>query len=114
VGYNLRVRVIVTTGAGTSSVAAEKGTPERYELAQNYPNPFNPATTIGFSIPEQNRVTLKIFNLLGEEIETLLDDTYSPGKYRVQWQPVGLATGTYFYRLQAGSYSESRKLLLLK
>jgi minor extracellular serine protease Vpr len=114
VGYNLRVRAIVTSGAGSSSVETAEGTPERYELLQNYPNPFNPATTIGFSIPAQNRVTLQIFNLLGQEVATLVNDDYAAGKYRVQWQPVGLATGTYFYRLQAGSYSESRKLLLLK
>jgi hypothetical protein len=114
VGYNLRVRAIVTSGAGPSSVETAEGTPERYELLQNYPNPFNPTTTIGFSIPVQNRVTLKIFNLLGQEVETLINDDYAAGKYRVQWQPVGLATGTYFYRLQAGSYTESRRLLLLK
>ena len=114
VGYNLRLRAIVTSGAGASSVETAEGTPERYELLQNYPNPFNPSTTIGFSIPAQNRVMLKIYNLLGQEVETLINNDYAAGKYRVQWQPVGLATGTYFYRLQAGSYTESKKLLLLK
>ncbi len=114
VGYNLRLRAIVTSGAGASSVETAEGTPEQYELLQNYPNPFNPSTTIGFSISAQNRVTLKIFNLLGQEVETLINDDYAAGKYRVQWKPVGLATGTYFYRLQAGSYTESKKLLLLK
>jgi subtilisin family serine protease len=112
--YNLRVRAIVTSGAGPNSVETAEGTPERYELLQNYPNPFNPSTTIGFSIPAQNRVTLKIYNLLGQEVVTLINDDYAAGKYRVQWQPIGLATGTYFYRLQAGSYTESKKLLLLK
>lgn len=111
---NLRIRAIVTTASGISSVEPLEGIALQYELLQNYPNPFNPSTTIGFSIPAQSRVTLKIFNLLGQEVETLVNDEYAAGKYKMQWQPLGLSSGTYFYRLQAGSYTESKKLLLLK
>jgi hypothetical protein len=114
VGYNLRMRSVVTSGTGVSSVEAAEGVPQRYELLQNYPNPFNPSTTIGFVLPERSRVTLRIYDLLGQEVETLVNDDFAAGKYMTRWEPIGLATGTYFYRLQAGSFSESKKLLLLK
>jgi minor extracellular serine protease Vpr len=111
---NLRIRAIVTTATGVSFVDPERGLAQEYELLQNYPNPFNPATTIGFSIPAKSRVSLRIFNLLGQEVALLANDDLAAGKYEVRWNPEGLASGTYFYRLQAGSYVESKKLLYLK
>lgn len=111
---NLRIRAIVTTATGVSSVEPEQGIAQEYELLQNYPNPFNPATTIGFSIPAKSRVSLRIFNLLGQEVALLANDDLAAGKYQIRWSPEGLASGTYFYRLQAGSYVESKKLLYLK
>ena len=114
VGYNLRTRAVVISGSGVSSVATAAGTPQKYELLQNYPNPFNPSTTITFSIPERSRVTLKIYDLLGQEVETLLNDDFTAGKYSTRWDAAGLATGTYFYRLEAGKFTETKKVLLLK
>jgi minor extracellular serine protease Vpr len=111
---NLRIRPIVTTGAGATGVETVEGTPETYALDQNYPNPFNPSTTIGFSIPAQKHVTVKIFNLLGQLVSTLVDEEMMAGKYKVEWNTKGLASGTYFYRLEAGSFMESRKMVLLK
>ncbi len=111
---NLRIRAIVTTATGVSSAEPEEGIAQEYELLQNYPNPFNPSTTIGFSIPAKSRVSLRIFNLLGQQVALLTDEDLAAGKYQIRWKPEGLASGTYFYRLQAGSYVESRKLLYLK
>jgi hypothetical protein len=100
--------VLLPTEGGTPSL------PSAFELNQNYPNPFNPSTTIGFSIPAKSRVSLRIFNLLGQEVALLANDDLSAGRYEIRWNPEGLASGTYFYRLQAGSYVESKKLLYLK
>ena len=111
---NLRVRSIVSYGSGVSDVESGEGLPETYALEQNYPNPFNPSTTIRFSIPVQQHVTLKIYNVLGQEIATLVDDNVVAGKHVVQWQPEQIASGTYFYRLEAGSFRDSRKVVYLK
>jgi subtilisin-like proprotein convertase family protein len=97
---------------GVEEVAG--GIPEVYSLDQNYPNPFNPTTTIQFSIPKQSPVTLRVFDILGREVRTLVNEVKNAGAYRVQFDATGLASGTYFYRMEAGSYLETRKLLLLK
>ncbi|UCD17481.1 MAG: S8 family peptidase [Candidatus Zixiibacteriota bacterium] len=91
----------------------------RFALAQNYPNPFNPSTIITYSLPSRSPVILSIYNLLGQKIRTLVDEIKSAGTHRVFWDGAGtdgqaVATGIYFYRIQAGEYVESRKMLLLK
>lgn len=88
--------------------------PEDVELKQNYPNPFNPATTIEYSLSTSRFVTLKIFDLNGKEIETLVKKNQILGDHKVFWQPVKLASGIYFYRLEVNGFSETRKLLFLK
>jgi len=88
--------------------------PRELALFQNYPNPFNPLTTIRFSLPKSTHVTLKIFNLLGQEIETLVNEKLSAGEYDTKWNAAGHPSGIYFYRLQAHDYREVRKLILLK
>ncbi len=85
-----------------------------YTLDQNYPNPFNPATTISFSIPAQSDVSLKVFDALGREVSILLSEQLSAGTYLRQWDATGWASGVYFCRLQAGSFIETRKLMLLR
>lgn len=85
-----------------------------FTLAQNHPNPFNPSTTISFSLPRASFVTLKIYNLLGEETATLTNEQCAAGEHRVQWQPQDLPSGVYVYRLQAQGFSQSRKLVLLR
>ncbi len=85
-----------------------------YEIYQNYPNPFNPTTTINFAIPKSSLVTLKIYNLLGKEIETLINEQRQAGEYKINWAPLNLPSGIYLYRLQAGDFDETRKLMLLK
>ena len=92
----------------------ERGTPQEYALSQNYPNPFNPSTTIQFAVPERSFVTLVIYDVLGNTIETLVSEAMSPGVHSVRWNATRFANGTYFYRLQAGEFSQTRKLILLK
>jgi hypothetical protein len=97
---------------------------DSYQLAQNYPNPFNPTTTIQYVIPAQpsediksaqgSLVSLHVFDILGKEVATLVDKQQAAGKYSVEWKAVGMPSGVYYYRLQAGSFSETKKLVLVK
>jgi hypothetical protein len=103
-----------TTDSTTSVGGASSGLPGRWHLFQNYPNPFNPSTTIRFLIPRSAEVSLKIFNLLGEEVATLISGHRDAGTHSVQWDAAGLPSGVYFYRLQAGEFVETRKLVLLR
>lgn len=97
----------------TSVATAEENIPS-FQLEQNYPNPFNPATTIRFSLSNTLRVTLKIYDVLGRQIETLLDERIHAGQHKVVWNADGLASGIYWYQLQADGFVESKKLILLK
>jgi hypothetical protein len=85
-----------------------------YQLEQNYPNPFNPITLIQFAIPERSDVTLKVFDVLGTEIATLVDEEKNPGRYESVFAGQGISSGVYFYKLQAGNYSSIKKMILLK
>jgi len=88
--------------------------PTDITLYSNYPNPFNPATTIRFSIPEETFVTLKVFNTLGEEIITLINENIVAGNYEAKFDATGLPSGIYFYRLQVGGFIDTKKMMLLK
>jgi hypothetical protein len=93
--------------------------PSEFELAQNYPNPFNPSTTINFSIPKTENVTLKVFNVLGEEIATLVDGSFQPGTHSATWNGLDAAgntvvSGVYLYRLQSESQTLTKKMILVK
>ena len=88
--------------------------PTRFSLGQNYPNPFNPSTSISFALPSQSVVSLKVFDALGREAAVLLREELPAGNYSRQWNAAGLPSGVYFYRLQAGSFIETKKLILLR
>jgi hypothetical protein len=88
--------------------------PNRFHLSQNYPNPFNPTTTISFSLPSKSYVSLKIFDALGREVSILVSEEMTAGRYSKQWNALSVPSGVYFYRLQAGSLSETKKLLYLR
>jgi hypothetical protein len=88
--------------------------PLQYSLEQNYPNPFNPETKIKFQIPTSSEVTLKVFDLLGREVATLVNERLQPGSYETTFDGSGLASGVYLYRLKAGGFVETKKLLLLR
>ena len=88
--------------------------PLSYQLEQNYPNPFNPATHIEFSIADARLVTLKIYDVLGKEVATLANTKMNPGTYSIPWNAGNLPSGIYFYRLRAGQFTQSKKMILLK
>jgi hypothetical protein len=90
------------------------GIPTVYDLVQNFPNPFNPSTSVRFSIPEAGLVTLKVFNMLGEEVTTLVNEFKNAGNYNVQFNASGLTSGVYVYRISAGNYTASKKMMLMK
>ncbi len=90
------------------------GLPRVLDLNQNYPNPFNPATTIAFSLPERAHATLKVYNILGQEVVTLVDDVLSPGPHEVRWNASDRASGVYFYRLTFKDKALTKKMALLK
>jgi hypothetical protein len=87
---------------------------DRYTLGQNYPNPFNPSTKISFTIPSRSFVSLTVFNLLGNAVATLVSEVKAAGTYSQEWNAAEYPSGVYFYRLQAGSYTETKQLILLK
>jgi hypothetical protein len=102
------------TGDITSVENVSGVTPIDYALSQNYPNPFNPSTTINFTIPNSELVTLKIFNILGNEIATLVDENLPAGAYRYSFDAQNLASGVYLYELKTGNFKEIKKMNLLK
>jgi hypothetical protein len=83
-------------------------------LHQNYPNPFNPSTIISFSLPSKSFVSLKVFDLIGREVATILSQEMQAGSHSQQWNTTNMTSGVYFYRLQAGSFIETKKLIMLK
>lgn len=85
-----------------------------YRLAQNYPNPFNPSTTIEFSIPTTDQVTLGIYDISGKLVQTLVNRQLSAGTHKAQWDAAGLPSGVYFYRIQTGHFTATKKLMLLR
>lgn len=102
---------LVTDVKGTENIV---NIPGKFELKQNYPNPFNPSTTIEFDLPKTSEVTLKIYNILGEEVEKLVSDRLSAGSYSYEWDASNLASGVYLYRLEAGEFQDVEKMVLIK
>ncbi len=89
-------------------------TPDAYKLYQNYPNPFNPSTTIKFDLPRSGHVSLKIYSVLGKEVEVLADEVLNAGSYDLIWHPASVVSGTFFYVLKTDSYVETKSMILLK
>ena len=88
--------------------------PQQFSLSQNYPNPFNPTTNISFTLPCKSYVSLKVFDIIGREIVTLIDKELPAGNYTRQWNAVNIASGIYFYKLKAGLSVDTKKLILLR
>jgi hypothetical protein len=122
-----RIKIIASTELPPAPpdeivLGAGKLIPTKYELKQNYPNPFNPTTSVSFVIGQSparqhsggSLVNLKVFNVLGKEVATLVNEVKQPGEYTVQWNAEGVPSGIYFYRLTAGSYINTKKLVLIK
>ena len=87
---------------------------DMYALSENYPNPFNPVTTIRFSLPQRSFVSLKVFDLLGTEISTIISEELQAGTYSRQWSALQFASGVYYYRIQTDNFVETKKLVLMK
>lgn len=87
--------------------------PKEYALHQNYPNPFNPSTIIAYDLPKESRVSLKVYNILGQKVADVAEDMQPPGRYQVVFDAAGLSSGVYFYNLQAGAFSQIRKMVIL-
>jgi hypothetical protein len=105
----------------TTDINEDKYLPAEFTLEQNYPNPFNPVTTIRFSIPnvtlsgvEGSLVTLKLSDVLGNEVATLVNENLDAGNYEIDFNASGLASGIYLYKLQTGSFVETKKMILLR
>jgi hypothetical protein len=112
--YDIYVQHVQANGSVTNVAQQAAGIPSHFELLQNYPNPFNPTTTIQFSISEPSNINLKVFDLLGREMTTLVNGRMEAGAHHVSFDASRLASGIYFYQLQAGTFLASKKLILLK
>lgn len=106
------LRYVVSTTTGITNI--NSGIPEGFNLSQNYPNPFNPNTNIEFAVPEKSYVVLRVYDASGREVAILASGEFTAGTYRINWDAGNLSSGVYFYRIQSGSFTQTRKLLLVK
>ena len=88
--------------------------PDKYSLEQNYPNPFNPSTTIRFSVPKEVPVNLSVYNILGEKVKELKNEVMKPGYYEIEFDATSVASGVYLYRIKAGDFVQTKKMILLR
>jgi hypothetical protein len=107
--FTFTYKTIVT---GVTSQSGKE--PSTYSLSQNYPNPFNPSTKISWQLPVSSQATLKVYDILGREVATLVNEYRQAGKYETKFNAASLPSGVYFYRIQAGSFVETKKMILLK
>jgi len=111
--YDLYIRTWGPKGP-TSVSPEDKNIPAKFSLSQNYPNPFNPATTIRYELPKESYVTLKIFDVLGRNVVTLVDERKPAGQYEVEWAPNNIPSSIYFYQLRTSNFFDSKKMLFVK
>jgi hypothetical protein len=111
---NADQQIHVLEGTGVTSVSDPKPIATQYRLDQNYPNPFNPTTEISYSIPANAQVSMKVYDALGREVANLVDGYVTAGVHTVKFNASSLASGMYMYRLTAGTFTDSRKLVVLK
>ncbi len=105
---------LVFRGVGTAVPGASTDLPVTFSLSQNYPNPFNPTTGVRFQVPGASDVKLVVYDILGREVATLVNERKAAGRYEVKFDGSGLASGVYIYRLTAGSFVQTRKMILLR
>jgi len=112
--FNYRIRVMAASNDSTFTSVAGTFVPVQYNLSQNYPNPFNPGTTINYSIKKAGVVTLKIYDILGRMVTTLVNETRPAGNYSAYFNASGLSSGIYLYKIQSGEFVQTKKMILLK
>ncbi len=111
---SLGMKGTITVNAVTGVKDISQTIPETFNLMQNYPNPFNPSTTISFSLPSKSFVSLKVYDVIGNEVATIVNQELSAGNYTKQWNAENMSSGVYYYQLKAGTFSETKKLVLLR
>jgi Secretion system C-terminal sorting domain len=114
---SVKVRSVSLTTVGPTPATLVKASaqlPGNFVLSQNYPNPFNPSTQIQFSVPKAGYVTLKVYDMLGREVSTLVNGELGPSSYSITWNAANVASGVYLYKLDAGNYSMTKKMVLMK
>jgi len=110
--YRANTCLVINPATGVSNNT--NGVPVEYKLSQNYPNPFNPVTKISFDIPKQGLVTLKIYDVLGREVRTLVNEVKNAGSYTVDFNAADLSSGVYFYKLEVNGFSDVKRMMLIK
>ena len=113
-GNNQRTGISSSLLGATGIQNLNNNIPKLFELSQNYPNPFNPSTNISFSLPSKSFVSLKVFDLLGRQVASIVSEELPLGNYSRQWNAANMPSGVYFYRLEVGSFTETKKLILLR
>jgi len=101
-----------TNPIGIKPISSE--VPNSFKLVQNYPNPFNPSTKINFALPKPDFVKLVVYDILGREVATLVNESLKPGTYEVEWNASNFSSGVYFYRLETDGYIETKKMIVVK
>jgi hypothetical protein len=109
----LQANTVVTPG-NLTAVNDDSTMPQKFAVEQNYPNPFNPNTEIGFQITDHGLVTMKVYDVLGRAVTTLVKEVKEPGVYTARWDATGVASGVYFYRLTAGEFVQTKRMLLVR
>ena len=115
-GFKLycRPNICFTMSTILNANTISNNTPKEYSLLQNYPNPFNPVTRINFDIPKQGLVTMKVFDILGREVRTLVNEIKAPGRYSVDFNGTEFSSGVYFYRLESNGFTDIKRMILIK
>ncbi len=103
-----------TVGSDRDKLSTIQNFPTIFKLYQNYPNPFNPKSTIKFDLPKEVNVTIKVYDLLGKEVKTLVNEFKKAGFHQVEFDASNYASGVYFYRIEAGSFVQAKKMVLVK
>jgi hypothetical protein len=103
-----------TTGTGVDAIDAPNGIPKVFALYQNYPNPFNPTTTIQYDVPKESHVTITVYDVTGREVATLVNQNQAAGSYSVVFNGSRFASGMYFFRMVAGNYVKTQKMMMVK
>jgi hypothetical protein len=111
---NIPILIITAFAEIIVDVHNVRNIPVSYSLSQNFPNPFNPTTAISYLLPANSHVMIKVYNVLGREVATLVNENKQAGNYSVKFDGNKLVSGIYFYRMEAGTFSQTKKLLLLK
>jgi len=114
----VKVNVVPQNGkvliSNITSVGQENNIPKEYSLSQNYPNPFNPSTLIEYGLKKDGKVTVEIYNILGEQVTSLVNGYQAAGKYKIVWNASRFSSGIYFYRIKSGDFNQIKKMVLIK